>query len=180
MRAIVRLCFALLLGTSSFVASAQTDAQTAPVATRANQHFYQLVFRVQEVDADGKITNTRTYSAITGNYDRDAQMRTIRTGTRVPIRTTDKGDWQYLDVGVNIDFQNPIEVGDELMIPISAQISSLVPTPRDAASGDPAIRQNTWRAEAKIALGKPTVIFSSDNLDDKGKLQLELTATRMK
>jgi hypothetical protein len=30
-----------------------------------------------------------------------------------------------------------------------------------------------------IPIGKPTVVFSSDDLGDKGKLQVELTATRV-
>jgi hypothetical protein len=43
----------------------------------------------------------------------------------------------------------------------------------------PVIRANRWSANVMVPITKPSIIFSSDNLQDKGKLQVELTATRI-
>jgi hypothetical protein len=61
-------------------------------------------------------------------------------------------------------------------------VSSLAPQANATAGtvgNDPVIRQNKWDSTVLIPIGKPTVVFSSDDLDDRGKLQVELTATRM-
>jgi len=39
------------------------------------------------------------------------------------------------------------------------------------------VRQNKWGSIVLVALRKPTVIFSSDDLTSKHQVQLELTAT---
>ena len=41
-------------------------------------------------------------------------------------------------------------------------------------------RQTKWGANVLAPLGKPTVIFSSDDLTTKGQTQLEVTATPIK
>jgi hypothetical protein len=48
-----------------------------------------------------------------------------------------------------------------------------------AGIGEPVIRQNSWDSTVAIPIGKPTVVGSSDDLDSKGKLQVEVTATRV-
>jgi type II secretory pathway component GspD/PulD (secretin) len=87
-------------------------------------------------------------------------------------------DIQYIDVGVNIGFGEAVEDGEKLRLVVNASVSSLAPALEGSAAG-PIIRQNTWTAEVLIPIGKPSVIFSSDNVENKGRTQLELTATRM-
>jgi hypothetical protein len=41
------------------------------------------------------------------------------------------------------------------------------------------IRQNSWQASVLIPVGKPTVVFSSDALENKGGMQVSMTATRL-
>jgi hypothetical protein len=41
------------------------------------------------------------------------------------------------------------------------------------------IRQTKWSSNVIVPIGKPTVIFSSDDATTKGQMQLELTATAM-
>jgi hypothetical protein len=41
------------------------------------------------------------------------------------------------------------------------------------------IRQNKWDSSVLIPVGKPTLVFSADDLDSKGKMQVELTATKV-
>jgi hypothetical protein len=181
MRTRFNLYIALLLATGSLYASAQSNSVTSEAKT--DKHFYRLDFRLEEVDGNGKITNTRTYSAITGTYDK-SPTHTIRTGDRIPV-SSGANQFQYIDTGVNIDFEDPYEQGSALIIPVSAQISSVaalepgsatLSAVREASEG-PVIRQNTWKALVKVPLRKATVIFASDNLNNRGKTQLELTAT---
>jgi hypothetical protein len=47
-------------------------------------------------------------------------------------------------------------------------------------SSEPVIRQSNWNSRVTVPIGKPTIIFSSDNVSDKGKTELELTATPIK
>jgi hypothetical protein len=153
---------------------------TAPLLLRAEDkpavpgHTYHLQFRLSDVDENGKIINTRTYvtTLSTGIWN-----TSIRTGTKVPVHASDKGDIQYLDLGVGIDASKIEETEDgRLSLKVKAEVSSLTPRVQNS-SGDPVIRQNRWESTITVISGKPTVIFSSDNLEDKGKLQLELTAT---
>jgi hypothetical protein len=39
------------------------------------------------------------------------------------------------------------------------------------------MRQNKWEAVVLIPIGKSTVVFSSDDLDNKGSMQMLVTAT---
>ena len=94
--------------------------------------------------------------------------------------------YQYLDVGVNIDTQNVHEIGNQLAVYLKAEISSLAaPASPASATGselanDPVIRQNSWFAPVVIPIGKPTVVFSSDALESKGGMQLVVTVTPVK
>lgn len=173
---------------------AQDTAKPADTAKTPEPpaHFYHLQYVIQELGSDGKPVNSRTYSTIVGT-DRHEQFSAIRTGSRVPIVTgayhgpneTAKESkleyqFQYIDIGVNIDTQNVHEVGRQLAVDLKAEITSLAdvtPSPTSGPVNDPVIRQNTWQASVLIPIGKPTVVFSSDALDSKGATQLVVTAT---
>ena len=150
---------------------------------------------IQELGSDGKPTNSRTYSTIVST-DRTEHTSAIRTGSRMPIVTGalhgTSGDgkcefqYQYLDVGVNIDTQNVHEIGNQLAVYLKAEISSLAapasPAPATGSelANDPVIRQNSWFAPVVIPIGKATVVFSSDALESKGGMQLVVTVTPVK
>lgn len=171
MRRIIVFCLALVLFATPRGIFAQQDSKP----TENPSHYYQLSFSVQEVGETGKVSNSRTYSTSIATGSHDRQM--IRTGDKVPLKTDDKGNLQYVDIGVNIDCWSAQEVTGKLAIQITANVSSTAKT-TDAAS-PPVIRQNQWSANVLVPIGKPAVIFSSDNLQDKGKIQVELTATRI-
>jgi hypothetical protein len=164
-------------------------AQTASEPAKAIEppHYFHLDFVVQEVDASGKPTNSRSYSTTVSTDPRDSPT-IIRAGSRIPLITgSDKGgggqQYQYIDIGVNIDARSAHEVGRMLALNVSAEISSVAakvnfPGPDSLiTSGDPVIRQNKWQSYVLVPTGKATVIFDSDNLEDKGKMQLVITAT---
>lgn len=88
--------------------------------------------------------------------------------------------YQYLDVGVNIDTRNVHEIGRQLAVQLKAEVSSLADSAPSFVSklpNDPVIRQNMWQASVIIPVGKPTVVFSSDAFDSKGSMQLVVSAT---
>jgi hypothetical protein len=180
-----KLVFSVLfLAITPFCTYAQ-QANSKPDALPSN--YYQLRFDIEEVGETGKVTNSRTYQTIVSTGDR-AERSSIRTGNKVPVVTgsvtndkTLKNEVQYLDVGVNIDVISPRDVGDKLALHIKAEISSIAPAESSATfhMEDPIVRQNSWESTLLINPGKPKVIFSSDNLDNKGKMQIELTATRI-
>jgi hypothetical protein len=157
--------------------------QGSTKAASEPEHYYRLNFTLEEMNDAGKVANSRSYFAtiVTGR----GATQQIRTGSRIPIATgTHDGStqFQYVDVGVSVDVRQVKEVGDKLGFSLTAEVSSLAPQ-ANAMTGtvgnDPVIRQNKWDSAVLIPIGKPTVVFSSDDLDDKGKLQVELTATRV-
>ncbi|HYK34962.1 hypothetical protein [Alloacidobacterium sp.] len=172
MRRITVFCLALILFATPKSMFAQQDSKPAEPPA----HYYQLSFSVQEVGENGKITNSRAYTTSIETRSHDRQS--IRTGDKVPVKADDKGNLQYIDLGVNIDCWNAQEINGKLAILISANVSSTAKT-TNASDLPPVIRQNQWSANALVPIGKPTVIFSSDNLQDKDKIQVELTATRI-
>jgi len=161
-----------------------------PPAAAPPQHFYRLHFAVAELDGLGKVTNTRSYEetiATTGGGQPVGDQQ-IKTGSRVPIVTGSYGSnnpnsgntqFQYIDLGVNLDVQDANERGDMLGFRLKAEISSIARQTEIAGTGEPVIRQNVWNSIVLVPVGKPTVVFSSDDLDSKGKMQVEVTATRV-
>jgi hypothetical protein len=160
---------------------AQDSGQNS--AEKPEAKFYKLNFTLEELNDAGRVVNSRAYVAtiVTG----PGSSQQIRTGSRVPIATGAQNgstQFQYVDVGVNFDVRQVKELGDKLGFYLVAEISSLAPQPSGAPptiAADPIIRQNKWDSMVTIPVGKPTVVFSADNLEDKGKMQVELTATRI-
>jgi type II secretory pathway component GspD/PulD (secretin) len=85
--------------------------------------------------------------------------------------------FQYLDVGVNIDVLGTREVSRQLALDLKAEVSSLAGSPSPSAATDPVIRQNYWQSAVLIPVGKSTVVFTSDALESKGGMQISVTAT---
>jgi hypothetical protein len=171
MRRLIVFCFAVILFAAPICTFAQQDGKPAEIAT----HYYRLSYSIQEVGETGKVTNSRAYatSIATG----PGQTAQIRTGDKVPMVTDNKGEVQYIDVGVSIDCTRAQEVDGKLSVQITADISNT--TKGNVPPALPLIRANRWSANVLVPIAKPTIIFSSDNLQDKGKLQVELTATRI-
>jgi hypothetical protein len=175
MRKSIQLCLFLLLGafTARIAAAQSTSAPAAPLK------YYKADFLVKEVDASGHIVNSRSYSTILLTDNNGGVPKQVRSGDRIPIRVTtkDKGDIQYVDIGVSIDCRNVHELDQKLALTVTAEISSL-PAGADLSSSlDPLIRQFKWNADVLIAPGVPTTIFSSDDVGSKTKVQVEMTAT---
>ena len=179
--------FCLLLFGFAFAsqASAQDEPKPAqPSKTAEPAHFYRLEFVVQELGQDGKVTNSRTYrTTVSTSTDSRDQFASIRANSRIPMVTGTVGQgnavvntqFQYQDVGVNIDAQRARDIGHQLSIELTANITSVAGT--DTSVHEPILRQNKWQSVVLIPIGKPTVAFTSDSLDSKGSMQLMITAT---
>lgn len=156
-------------------ALAQSPSSAVPI-----KH-YKTDFVVKEVDASGRVVNSRNFTTILAS-DGSTQTNQIRSGDRVPIRSNfnEKGDISYIDIGVNIDCRQVQEMGDKLAMVVKAEISS-VPAGTDINSiGDPIIRQFQWNSDVVVSPGVATTIFSSDDVSSKTKTQVEVTATLIK
>jgi hypothetical protein len=160
-------CGAIIL-TAGICAAQSEGAKPAPEQPK----YFHLDFVVKELEG-GKVVNARHYSTTTDTEDR---VSTIRSGNKVPVQTAssgpDSGQFTYIDVGVNIDCRAAKEIQGDLALNVSAEISTAT-----TAQKQPLIRQTKWSSNVILPLGKPTVIFSSDDVASKGQMQLELTAT---
>ncbi len=149
--------------------------ENAPAESKSSPaKFYRLDFVVQEVEA-GKVVNGRNYTLIGSTSARSS----LRTGNRVPYMSglPNMQQVNFMEVGVNIDCWNLREIGNGLALEVSADATSMAPTPENMPNAPPVTRQNRWTSGVVLPVKKPTVIFSSDDLNSKRKLQLELTAT---
>ena len=135
--------------------------------------FYKLDFVVKEVEG-AKILNSRTYSVMVSTQNAPHFIYSVRAAGKVPY--SNGKEYQYLEVGVNIDCMGVREVQSGLSLEVHADISSVVPESTTNADR-PVIRQNKWSSMVFVPIKRPTVIFSSDDLTGKGQMQLELTAT---
>lgn len=189
MRNITLVCCLLLFTVISDKTSAQdaSGAQQSPKAQSAApapvSHFYRLDFTVEELGADGKPTNSRSYSTSVGTDLRETMS--IRTGSRVPIATgpsvsdangKEIPQFQYQDLGVNFDVRDVREIGRQLSLNLTASLTGLAGS-SDSVTRQPVIRQNRWQGYVLIPIGKQSVVFSSDSLDSKGSTRILVTAT---
>jgi len=193
MRKNLMLCCLLLAAPALTLHAGAQDTAKAPEPVKvpeAPTHYYHLQFVIQELGPDGKPTNSRTYST-TVSTGRTDHYGAIRTGSRVPIITGAyhgpngasesklEFQYQYLDVGVSIDTQNVHEANGQLSFLLKTEVSALADPAHSSPSelpNDPVIHQNSWQASVIIPIGKPTVVFSSDALENKGGMQVSVTA----
>jgi hypothetical protein len=151
-----------------------SDSKPAETKTQTDAHYYHLEFVLKEMGDDGRVVNSRTYHTDVATE----RFSSVRTGTKIPVRTNDQsGNIQYIDVGVNIDCGSARETPQGLSLQITADISSLANASGGGQTMVPVVRQNRWQSMSLIPLGKPTVVFSSDNLENRGRMQVEVTAT---
>lgn len=181
MKRIALLAAALLLIAPPLHLRAQ-DTNPAPTSVQTPQHFYQLKLIVEELDPSGKITNSRTYQTIVTTNPK-SETQSLKTGSRMPIATGSGGNgvvtqFQYIDLGVDARVEHAEEVGSDLAFRLRLEISSMA-AQSEMIGGvhEPVIRQNNWDSIVLVPVSKPTVVFSSDDLDSTGKMQVQVTVT---
>lgn len=145
---------------------------------------YKVVFLIYEVE-DGKKINERTYTLPVTTVDGGPRDSSMRVGTRVPIATAtssgDKTQWQYVDVGLNIDC-GVSEQEDKFIVHGNVELSSFAlpeqgTDPR--SGGNPVLRNIRQNFTTLVLPGKPTLVTTMDDVNSKKRLQVEITATRI-
>jgi len=193
MRKIMLVCILLLFVTGfgrQALAQGASDAQPAPKtqdSARAPEHFYHLDFVVEDLSAEGKVVNSRSYSTTISTAAHSRMS--IRSGARVPIATgpasksgggnettfVTNAQLQYENIGANFDLGDAREVGRLLAFELTADLTS-VAVATDPNVRYPVMRQNKWDASILIPIGKQSVVFSSDSSDSKGSTRVLVTA----
>jgi hypothetical protein len=171
-----------------FAIAALTAALVCPGLVRAQEKapetvlaHYKLTYRLLQIGDDGKIANSRTYFAIIGAGNGDSAPAKIRTGDKFPVLVREGGtDYNYQDVGTKIDTFHPQIHDRQLSLQVSALSSSIAKGASNGLPNAPVVRQTSWESSVVVTLDKPTIIFTSDNVSDTGKTELELTATEIK
>lgn len=138
--------------------------------------FFKLEFTVKDMEGTHALSS-RTYSVVATT---DGPNSSIRAGSKVPIPVSPGSTQQFsfIELGVNIDCRSIKEVQNALSLNVTADISS---SAQEASTPSyPIIRQNKWSSSVVVPIGKPTLIFSSDDVTTKRQIQLELTATPIK
>lgn len=161
----------LLLSGAMLLAQQTPPPPELPKTAPSTEAYLSLTFVVKEVEG-GKTVNSRSFNMIVGT---EKGNQALRTGGRVPY-TTGPGQFNYLDVGVNIDCRDVRATGSSVQMYILAEISSVV-NPTEGPPSVPTIRQNRWNASVIVPMRKPMVIFSSDDLATKRTVQVEVTAS---
>jgi hypothetical protein len=141
---------------------------------------YRVDFLLTELE-DGKKNNSRTYSLVA----REGILNKLRAGVRVPIATNMGSipQFQYLDVGMNIDCRVEEREGSLVLTAVADSSSFSLPGEPKAPGSvaeRPVIRQMRSEINTVISLGKTTLISSMDDPSSKRRFQLEVTATKVK
>jgi hypothetical protein len=183
MKRIAILAAALLFAAMPLHLRAQ---DTNPQVVQTSEHFYQLKLVVEEVNEAGTITNSRSYQTTISTGPK-SPSQSIKTGSRIPVATGSfssgsnseamNTQFQYIDLGINARIEHATEIGNDLKFDLRMEVSSMARSETIAGVNEPVIRQNTWDSAVLVPVRKPTVVFSSDDLDSKGKMQVQVTVT---
>lgn len=189
LKALLIPCIILLTTAGAFAQPQTTEiavARTAEHHTTTPPQFFRLNFVVKEVQGK-KVIDSRNYTTeisaapITDNNEHskfDYPSRSIRAGTRIPVAQSE--NFIYMDVGVNIDCKNPVLVGDRLAMQVTANISNIAKSHPSGSAKQitpPIVQQNSWKSEVLIPIGKPAVLFTSDDPATTSTMELGVTAT---
>lgn len=185
MRKMMVCAVALVVALAMLPAGAQEkdEAKTAPSASAQPKqplHFYRLDFTFRELQ-DKKTVNSRNFSMVLAD---NGVMSALKSGARIPI-PTGRGDFQYLDVGVNLKCRVRGETEVPLLVAAIEFSSPALPeqgatTATPMAKEQPVLRQANADVYAPIVAGKPLVIAVMDDPSLPRRFEIEVTPTRLK
>jgi|SRR5215469_1165733 len=170
------LAVALALGISGAVrVTAQENKSEAAAPKPAGAYRVQFVFSEMQ---DGKTVNSRSYEMLA----QAGQLNKIRAGARMPVSSPGGANFQYLDIGMNIDCRVEDRDGG-IGLNITADSSSFTFPETDKAiyaPGQPIVQQFRSQVDTVVSPGKPTLVSSMDDPSSKRRFQLEVTASRVR
>ena len=149
---------------------------SASLAQKPDQPEEMRVFKldivVRELEG-GKVLNLRTFSLSLAQSNPNNNA-SLRTGDKIPVPSGKDGQFTFLDVGTNIDCHFLQMRGNDLMLQVTADVSSIAPVPNLPM---PMVTQTRWNAPVIVPLRKPTIVLASEGASGKRQMQLEITAT---
>ncbi len=161
---------------SEVVKAGEKNAAVVNVAQPAQRHYYRLNYVLRESD-DGKTLNQREFTMNVSADPVEGREHTswnLRTGTKFPVNTGK--ELNYIDVGVNIDTWARESESGALQLEVTTAISSVAA--ETANSGSPTIREVKVHSAVLAPIGKPTVVFTSDDPASRHQFELQVTPTR--
>jgi hypothetical protein len=171
------LWVALMTAIFPTLAAGQAAASAQKAMTDSGST-YRLDFVLTEFES-GKKVNTRSYQMVLHS---NGARQSARVGSRVPIATgAGSMQFQYMDIGVNIDarLRGP---DDDLSLEGNIEVSGITmpAAGADAVHSNPVVRQSKVSFDSAITMGKAITVASLDEVDGPRRLQIDVTATRMK
>jgi hypothetical protein len=164
---------------------AQGTQDTPEASSAQTSPHLKLVYRTIQIGQDGKAVSSHSYSTIVVANTEHASQSQIRSDDKVPIAVNASSgniEYQYQNVGTDIDTYGAKLSGDRLTVNLTVNLNEIAK--RDVIAEKsitaPVVRQLRWQSDVIVTMGKPTIVFTSDDPSGTGKTELELTATEIK
>jgi hypothetical protein len=167
----------LLIASDSLFAQRPTSFPIPKSDSQSEQQtggYYRLDFIVRSMDA-GKATSARNYSLWMQAGDAQADLKAVN---EVPYASTSQSI-NYRSVGTEIICMLK-ELEGKIRLSILASISEVVSPERDQDVKTPVFHNIHSKATTLLELEKPTIISSIDDATSKRRIQIEVTATKLK
>jgi len=118
----------------------------------------------------------------TSTYKLEYVFSEVQDGKRINATSSKEGNQiQYLDIGVNIDCRVEQELESGITLFTNVETSSLAhEPPGENRTDNPVIRQVRYQVDSVVPLGKSTLLGSADEVDGTRRLQIEVTATKVR
>lgn len=156
-------------------------AAQGPEGSSADYERYRVELKINELEK-GKTINTRNYVMVMAkNKSQHSANGRIRVGSRVPYASK-AGEFQYQDVGMNIDCNLAPLDGDHVQADLIVDSSGLAGE-RETVSptnANPVFRSLRWQGTPAVVLGKPTIVSEVDDVASDHRYQIEMTVTAIK
>jgi hypothetical protein len=150
------------------LAPARAQDRNWPVAV------YKVEYRIRD-GSDAAAKTGRRYTMLL-----DASGRgTFKVGDRVPV-ATGANQFNYLDVGVNIDTTVRDRGANDGRVDLGANmdVSTLVEHKQQAGFSNPTVAQMKIVIDALVTPGKPTLVASIDDPVTQHKVEVEALVTK--
>ncbi len=178
----------LLITVFSF---AQDNKATATQAAPSGQQMdhrepargtYRLEYTITETEG-GKKLDARTYTIMCEDRG-NSTKGSLKVGSRVPIAASQdsgKTQFQYLDIGMNVDARLDMTVSGELSLDTSMDLSSIPDGGQSVkADSDPVIRRFRIDTVNALPIGTPIVIATADDVATHRQFQVQVIATNIR
>jgi len=102
----------------------------------------------------------------------------LKIGTRVPVATSNRGQFQYLDVGTSI-WCRAQERGGDLMLMVRSDLSSIDLCDAVKTVNQSRVHQVSINGSTVVTPGRPAVIGSVDDPTSTREFRLQVTAVQL-